>query len=142
MDVAEYRIGIPGDHPSGLFWFHPHVHGISLNQLSSGLAGIITMGDVMDYVESRPSVVRHLILKDMQVLAAGTLQYDSGPVTVVNGEVQNQQIADFCEQIDRGGPTSPQGFCEGSPTSMGSATASSALAGTSPSMVRSFRRLP
>jgi L-ascorbate oxidase len=119
MDVAEYRIDIPADHPSGLFWFHPHVHGISLNQLSSGLAGIITIGDVMDYVEAAPSVVRHLILKDMQILAAGTLQYDSGPVTVVNGEVQNQQIADFCEQIDRGGPTSRQGFCEGQPDEHG-----------------------
>jgi FtsP/CotA-like multicopper oxidase with cupredoxin domain len=114
-DFTDYRIDIPADHPSGLFWFHPHVHGISLNQLSAGLSGIITVGDVRDYVSPAPSVVRHLVLKDMQVLAAGTYQYDSGPVTAVNGEVQHQQIADFCEQIDRGGPTSRHGFCEGEP---------------------------
>jgi FtsP/CotA-like multicopper oxidase with cupredoxin domain len=119
MDFADYRIEIPAGHPSGLFWFHPHVHGISLNQVSSGMAGIISIGAVQDYIKAAPNVVRHLILKDLQVLAAGTLQYDRGPVTVVDGEVQNQQIADFCEQIDRGGPTSRQGFCEGQPDEHG-----------------------
>lgn len=28
---TDYTIPIPGGHPSGLFWFHPHVHGIALN---------------------------------------------------------------------------------------------------------------
>ncbi len=115
MDFVDYKIEIPATHPSGLFWFHPHIHGLSLNQLSEGMAVIITIGDVKDYIEGTPPPVRHLILKDMQVLAAGTQQYDSGPVTVVNGEVQNQQIADFCEQRDSGGPTSRLGFCEGQP---------------------------
>jgi L-ascorbate oxidase len=119
MDFADYRIEIPANHPSGLFWFHPHVHGLSLNQVSSGMAGIISIGDVKDYIPVTPSVIRHLILKDMQVVAAGTLQYDSGPVRVVDGEVQNQQIADFCEQFDRGGPNSRQGFCEGQPDEHG-----------------------
>lgn len=39
-----YDIYIPKDHPSGLFWFHPHAHGLALNQVSEGLAGIITVG--------------------------------------------------------------------------------------------------
>ncbi len=119
MDFADYRIDIPPNHPSGAFWFHPHVHGISLNQVSAGMAGIITIGNVQDYIEAPPSTVRHLILKDMQVLDAGTLQYDSGPVTVVDGEVQNQQIADFCEQRDNGGPNSRRGFCSGQPDEHG-----------------------
>lgn len=120
MDYIDYRIDIPSDHPPGLFWFHPHVHGLSLNQVSSGMAGIITIGDVRDYVKAAPSVVRHLILKDMQVLDAGTLQYASGPVKVSDGEVQNQQITDFCEQRDNGGPNSRHGFCEGQPDEQGS----------------------
>jgi L-ascorbate oxidase len=115
MDFVDYRIEIPSSHPSGLFWYHPHVHGLSLNQVSSGMAGLISIGEVKDYVAAAPATIRHLILKDIQVLAAGTLTYDSGAVTVVDGEVQNQQIADFCEQIDKGGPNSRQGYCEGQP---------------------------
>ena len=66
MDFIDYRIDIPADHPSGAFWFHPHVHGISLNQVSSGLAGIISIGEVQDYIKRAPSVVRYITLKDMQ----------------------------------------------------------------------------
>ena len=119
MDFVDYRINIPQDHPSGLFWFHPHVHGLSLNQLSSGLSGILSVGEVRDYVEVVPNTVRHLILKDMQVLAAGTFQMEDNPFTAVDGEVLHQQIADFCEQRDTGGPNSRLGFCEGEPDEHG-----------------------
>ncbi len=43
---ADYRIDIPANHPDGAFWFHPHVHGLALNQVSEGLAGIISIGSV------------------------------------------------------------------------------------------------
>lgn len=29
--VIDYAIPIPANHPDGLFWFHPHVHGLALN---------------------------------------------------------------------------------------------------------------
>jgi L-ascorbate oxidase len=45
-----YDIYIPKNHPSGLFWFHPHAHGLALNQVSEGLAGIITVGSPDDYL--------------------------------------------------------------------------------------------
>jgi len=121
MNFADYRIDIPRDHPSGVFWFHPHVHGLSLNQVSAGLAGIISIGETQDYVKGAPSVVRHLMLKDIQVLALGTLQYERGPVAVADGEVQNQQISDFCEPRDNGGATTRLGFCDGGPADHGSA---------------------
>src|SRR5262249_19081245 len=107
MDFADYRIDIPADHPSGVFWFHPHVHGISLNQVSAGMAGIITIGKAGDYVESSPTVVRHLILKDLQVLAARTVDYGQGPVSVRGGEVENQKINRFFEPGDHRGTVPP-----------------------------------
>jgi FtsP/CotA-like multicopper oxidase with cupredoxin domain len=73
-DSVDYRIDIPPGHPSGLYWFHPHVHGISTNQVTSGLSGIVTVGSIADYASSvGPLDVRHLILKDVQVLKEGTL---------------------------------------------------------------------
>ncbi len=78
---TDYQITIPTHHPSGLFWFHPHVHGISLNQVSAGLSGIITIGKVSDYVHGLPdgTGIRHLILKDIQVNANKTLNDQEDP---------------------------------------------------------------
>jgi FtsP/CotA-like multicopper oxidase with cupredoxin domain len=86
-DEVDYSIPIPRDHPSGLYWFHPHIHGISQNQISAGLSGILTVGHVSDYAcehgrcgSPDTLLTRHLILKDSQVLADGTLlsRGDSG----------------------------------------------------------------
>jgi FtsP/CotA-like multicopper oxidase with cupredoxin domain len=80
-DWTDYQITLPAHHPSGLFWFHPHAHGISLNQVSAGLSGIITVGQVSDYVKGLPDnvAVRHLILKDTQVNSDNTLKDQEDP---------------------------------------------------------------
>lgn len=42
----EYEFVIPPDHPSGTFWYHPHMHGATSIQLGSGMAGaLIIDGD-------------------------------------------------------------------------------------------------
>jgi FtsP/CotA-like multicopper oxidase with cupredoxin domain len=106
MDSVDYKITIAQNHPTGLFWFHPHVHGIALNQVSQGMAGIITIGNIGDNVRGDTSRspwleanVRHLILKDIMVLAGRTIAFDSGNQTVVDGEVLNQEDPDFCAQF-------------------------------------------
>jgi L-ascorbate oxidase len=52
MDVAygavDNAIQIPPNHPSGHFWFHPHIHGVALNQVTAGLSGVITIGRLED----------------------------------------------------------------------------------------------
>jgi len=106
-DFTDYQIKIPPTHPSGLFWFHPHAHGVALNQVSSGLAGIITVGDVQDYVCTGPGCagvpvapeVRHLILKDSQVLPGG--------------DMQDQEDPDFCSSSAPAGTALGQGYCPG-----------------------------
>jgi L-ascorbate oxidase len=120
MDAADYRIEIPKNHPSGLYWFHPHIHGLSLNQVSGGLAGIITIGNVGDYARGDAvhapfpeAQVRHLTLKDIQVLAAGSIKFDRGPAPVANGEVLNQEDPDFCAQFPAGTSEQRRGSCPG-----------------------------
>lgn len=44
-----YAIKVPADHPPGVYWFHPHAHGVSQQQIARGLAGLITVGDIWDY---------------------------------------------------------------------------------------------
>ncbi len=55
----EHEIRIPGtpgvnsiadgQHPSGLFWYHPHPHGYSRGQVNGGTTGVITVGRLSDY---------------------------------------------------------------------------------------------
>ena len=105
-DYTDYSIRIPVGHPSGLYWFHPHTHGLALNQVSAGMAGILTIGHVNDYVCRNLFCslllsqigVRHILLKDAQVLANGTLQ--------------TQQDPDFSSPDPDSGQ-SRQGYCAG-----------------------------
>jgi FtsP/CotA-like multicopper oxidase with cupredoxin domain len=121
MDAVDYRINIPSNHPSGSFWFHPHIHGIALNQVSAGMSGIISIGSAGDYAcedaacatKVPETMVRNLILKDMQVLAAGTLTYTSGTVSVADGEVQYQEDPAFCAQYAASSSEVRQGSCPG-----------------------------
>ena len=45
-----YDFPIPPDHPSGLFWYHPHKHGSSDVQISGGMAGLIVVRGAIDAV--------------------------------------------------------------------------------------------
>jgi len=80
-DSTDYQIILLAHHPSGLYWFHPHAHGISLSQVSAGLSGIITVGQIEDYVHGLPENIatRHLILKDTQVNEDKTLNDQEDP---------------------------------------------------------------
>ncbi|HVZ16490.1 MAG TPA: multicopper oxidase domain-containing protein, partial [Terriglobales bacterium] len=95
----QYDIHVPSDHPSGLYWFHPHAHGLSLNQVAHGLGGIITVGAVSDYVQLYGQHVRHLILKDMQIRK--------------DGSVLSQEDARFCTTFPFPSEPVRNGFCPG-----------------------------
>ncbi|MEM8640889.1 MAG: multicopper oxidase family protein [Cyanobacteria bacterium P01_G01_bin.54] len=42
----QYEYNLPPDHPAGTFWYHPHRHGSTALQVSSGMAGaLIVRGD-------------------------------------------------------------------------------------------------
>lgn len=42
----QYEYNIPPDHPSGTFWYHPHLHGSTALQVGSGMVGaLIVRGD-------------------------------------------------------------------------------------------------
>ena len=46
----QYSFPIPADHPSGLFWYHPHKHGSTDVQVSNGMAGLIVVRGPIDEV--------------------------------------------------------------------------------------------
>ncbi len=107
MGFTEYEIKIPKSHPAGLFWLHGHIHGLTLNQLNSGLSGVITIGDPSDYLCKdadcsaflKTLPVRHLLLKDTQVLKSGTMVTEAYP--------------EFCKIKPTDNEEARQGSCAG-----------------------------
>jgi FtsP/CotA-like multicopper oxidase with cupredoxin domain len=88
-----YAIDIPGkpgqsglrsgEHPSGLFWYHPHAHGFAKIQVHGGTTGAITIGSLTDYAcptgDGSPghctltnTNVRVMALKDTELQSYGS----------------------------------------------------------------------
>lgn len=95
---------VTGQHPSGMFWFHPHPHGMSKVQVEGGTTGVITIGDLTDYAcapggppgkcSLANTDVRVLALKDTQILPLG-----HGTWSVLQDESENIHNYDpgFCD---------------------------------------------
>ena len=76
----EYRVRIAPDQPSGLYWYHPHVHGFAEQQLLGGASGAIVVEgmerrvpEVKDLPE-RVLVVRDERMPDAAPIAGGPLR--------------------------------------------------------------------
>jgi FtsP/CotA-like multicopper oxidase with cupredoxin domain len=62
----EYRVDLPRDHDPGLYWFHPHAHGLVSKQIIAGLSGAIIVGGLeRRYPMLRDMRQRVMLLKDI-----------------------------------------------------------------------------
>ena len=83
-NVYDYRWTVPADHATGLFWYHPHPHGMSEAQVLGGMSGMLIVDDLIErlYPELANLKRRTLILKDFQLPGAD----DDDPKTkTING---------------------------------------------------------
>ncbi len=55
-ETFDYEIALPDDHPAGVYWYHPHHHGMVTDQLFAGLYGTIVVDDE-DWAEAAPRIV-------------------------------------------------------------------------------------
>lgn len=72
-ETFTYNVAFPSDEPPGLYWYHPHVHGISEPAVQGGASGAI----VVEGIESlQPAVAglpqRLLIVRDQMVAGSPT----------------------------------------------------------------------
>ena len=91
----DYEVAIPEDHQSGLFWYHPHLHGDTDSQVYAGLTGAIVVAGDHDSVPGVAGVAEELLLlKDVgvdptqtQFVAQGDMTADDISLYTVNGQV-------------------------------------------------------
>jgi FtsP/CotA-like multicopper oxidase with cupredoxin domain len=65
----EYRFRIPLNQPPGLYWYHPHIHGFTREQVLGGASGAV----IVEGIERADSAVeglpeRVLIIRDQELL--------------------------------------------------------------------------
>lgn len=77
----EYRFRIPDDEPPGLYWYHPHIHGFSKQQLLGGASGAL----VIEGIERTKKVLsglpeRVFIIRDQDLVNPNAPPDKSEPV--------------------------------------------------------------
>ncbi len=102
-ETALYDFQIPDQHPSGFFWYHPHVHGLVAQQVASGLAGTVIVrgddvpGDPDQLPELQSAQEAVLVLQDFDLDRRGHVQEPMPPFRMwgrqgngitVNGQTQ------------------------------------------------------
>lgn len=63
----DYEYVIPENHPSGLYWYHPHHHGDATEQVGGGLVGaIVVEGGLDDLPEIAEMFERMFVIQALQ----------------------------------------------------------------------------
>lgn len=58
----DYAYELPNDHPSGLYWYHPHFHTLTTPQVSAGMAGAIIVEGELDQIPGIAGARERLLL--------------------------------------------------------------------------------
>ncbi|MFZ1027659.1 MAG: multicopper oxidase domain-containing protein, partial [Limnoraphis robusta] len=91
-----YEFTLAKNHPSGTFWYHPHLHGLVAEQLFGGLAGLlIVRGEFDEIPEIKAAEEQFIVLKDFALEGnqanfqghMGMMLGREGELLTVNGEL-------------------------------------------------------
>jgi FtsP/CotA-like multicopper oxidase with cupredoxin domain len=95
-----YEFTIPKNHPSATFWYHPHLHGSTAEQLFAGLAGLLIIRGELDQIpEIQAAQEEFLVLQDFALSQAGErlplshraqMLGREGNVITINGQRNSQ----------------------------------------------------
>jgi FtsP/CotA-like multicopper oxidase with cupredoxin domain len=70
-ETFNYSLNFPASEPPGLYWYHPHIHGIAEAAVQGGASGAIIVGGIANF---QPAVAglpeRVLVVRDQPVAGA------------------------------------------------------------------------
>jgi len=71
-EAVTYAFRVPANHPAGLYWLHPHLHGWGARQVSLGLAAPVVIRGALDAVAEVAAAREHiLVLQDFELDRSG-----------------------------------------------------------------------
>ncbi|HEX8363301.1 MAG TPA: multicopper oxidase family protein [Longimicrobium sp.] len=78
--ARRYNFPVPSYHTEGMFWYHPHPHGLTGSQVAGGLSGALMIGSILKYFPQYRGVrERTLLIRDM------SFTFSSPTVLNING---------------------------------------------------------
>jgi FtsP/CotA-like multicopper oxidase with cupredoxin domain len=88
--AQDFEFRIPANQPPGLFWYHPHIHHFSNEQVRNGMSGALIVEGLLDSFPALRGIrERVLLLKDIQLEDGKVANRSIGDRTIrtVNGLV-------------------------------------------------------
>jgi FtsP/CotA-like multicopper oxidase with cupredoxin domain len=77
----EYRFKVPDNEPPGLYWYHPHIHGFSKEQLLGGASGALIVEGIERAKKAAAGLPeRVLIVRDQDLINPNAAPAKSEPV--------------------------------------------------------------
>jgi FtsP/CotA-like multicopper oxidase with cupredoxin domain len=77
----EYRFRVPENEPPGLYWYHPHIHGFSKQQLLGGASGALIVEGIERAKKAAAGLPeRVFIIRDQDLINPDALPSKSEPV--------------------------------------------------------------
>jgi FtsP/CotA-like multicopper oxidase with cupredoxin domain len=66
----DYNVTIPTAEPPGLYWYHPHPHGISEGQAQGGATGALIVEGLQNVIPALAGLPTHTFVMRDQILPA------------------------------------------------------------------------
>ncbi|MDO9106581.1 MAG: multicopper oxidase family protein [Methylovulum sp.] len=88
--VYDYDFQVPDKHPGGLYWYHPHVHGVVDAQIYAGLAGMLLVDGGAEQIPALQGVGQRLLALKNIAIKDGALATGVAPAEqqhTVNGQL-------------------------------------------------------
>jgi len=77
----EYRFKVPGNEPPGLYWYHPHIHGFSKEQLLGGASGALIVEGIERAKKATAGLPeRVFVIRDLDLINPNAPPAKSEPV--------------------------------------------------------------
>jgi suppressor of ftsI len=92
-DTLTYEVPVPANHASGAYWYHPHVHTVTDEQVYGGLAGLILIdGGWLDQPGIAEATEKVMVIKGVVI--------DDGAVTSESPGVSSNELYTINAQVN------------------------------------------
>ena len=94
-DTFQYTINIPTDEPPGMYWYHPHAHGIAEAALLGGASGALIVDGIESFVPKLSGMPQRVLLfRDQNTVGAINLpeSLDAQGTTVPTWDVSLNNV--------------------------------------------------